>query len=125
MASYDGNTAMMGNQAALQSFAVLAPMRRQRVTFAGVDGVLDKPLGTQGGRVLVRGVLEGWPIANLLFLESYWYGYQRDGGAYTLIDSAGRSWGQAVLVQYRPTSETYFDGYSYCRDFEADFDLLT
>ena len=125
-ASFNGNTAIFGNQYALECYPTIAPLRRQRVTFPGIDGVLDKPLGAQGGRVTVRGILEGTTLAAVLVLEGTWANYQKDAGAYTLVITTGQTWLQAIVATYKRNTDVYIDATGlYNIEYEVEFDLLS
>jgi hypothetical protein len=69
----------------------------QRTAYPGVVGVQDVSLGGSGGITVATGTLYGATLLLLAAARTWRAAYVADGGAYTLVDTKGRTWPSVIL----------------------------
>jgi hypothetical protein len=99
------------------------PAAHQRTAYPGVAGVQDVRLGSRGGTSEATGTLYGTTLSDLAAFEDLWAAYVVDGGAYTLVDTKGRTWPSVILDSFEPEGEIHpFDPvWGYTRRYRATF----
>lgn len=98
------------------------PVARQINDYPGVNGLEVLTLGSRGGTSEADGVLLGADLADLAAQFSTFLDYQRDGGAYVLVDSKGTAWPLVILVDFRPDGPVKPAlNYGYVQAFRAAF----
>jgi hypothetical protein len=98
------------------------PVSRQMNAYPGVNGLEVLTMGSRGGSTIAEGTLYGADLTVLNTLLNTFINYQRDGGAYTLIDSKGANWPLVILEQFEPVSMVFpsWDG-GVAQMYQAQF----
>jgi hypothetical protein len=78
------------------------PVARQVNEYPGINGLEVLTMGSRGGTSEAEGMLLAASLLDLAGQLGTFIAYQRDGGAYTLVDSKGVAWPAVILVDFRP-----------------------
>lgn len=97
MASFNGINLSLTNE----PLNVPNPKRRQSIAFPGLNGRLTRDLGTDGGQIIVEGLISGTSLSDLTNQEQIWYTYQSNGGFYPFVDNQSRT-KSCYLDMYEP-----------------------
>ena len=93
----------------------------QQTSYAGINGVEVKPLGTRGRVSVAVGTQVAFDPGGLLALELLAMNYN-DGRTYTLVDNFGAIWFNVRLTSYEPQGRVLQDADGFfVRDYVATF----
>lgn len=110
----------LGYAVKMQTFA--REVARQINSYPGVNGLEVLNMGSRGGTTNAEGVLYGNTLDEISTLMNQFINYQRDGGAYTLVDSKGTSWSTVILQSFKPASPVMPSwGGGYAQQYTAEF----
>jgi hypothetical protein len=93
--------------------------------YPGIHGLQTVVGGSRGDTIEAHGVLSGATLAALVAAQTAFELYKSDGGAYTLIDTKGTTWPNAILIDFTPVGRVLQDGYGYAQDYRALFRTTT
>jgi hypothetical protein len=103
------------------------PLRDQRQTYPGVNGVERIIHGTQGATIQVSGVFVADDVTYLGPIEQIWRDLQIAGTTATLIDTAGIEWPDTFLETFEPDEEIkpWIGDTGVSRKYKATFRTLS
>lgn len=94
--------------------------------FPGINGREMLNLGSRGGQLIAIGLLADTSLAGLITQEALWRAYQANAVVSVLVDTAGVSWTNVVLVHFTPGEEIKPGpaGYLWSRTYQAVFEQI-
>lgn len=100
------------------------PNELQFTTYAGVNGMTSKNLGSRGNKTAIDGAMVG-DVATLIALEAAMVALKKNAASATLTDALGRSWSNVLLTAFITREILPHPVYTFIRDYHAEFTHLT
>lgn len=97
------------------------PIERQINKYPGVNGLQILQGGTRGGTIKVHGVLISDTVADLEAMEQTWYSAAAAGTTGTLVDDAGNSFANCILMSFVPSGQRQDACVNYTMEFLQNF----
>lgn len=118
MASFAGYD--LGPFVSMQTIA--NPHDLQINTYPGINGLEVLTQGGRGGTTHAAGACYGETIADLVATEQQFRTLQVNATWGDLVDSAGTTWSEVLLLMFQPVGEIdEVPGYGYGREYRMEF----